>query len=426
MNLRDFLNNLISAKEKRAAELRKLIKESNDVNEVRALGDTLEAVLEELRAAKDQLAGLDDEDGNAGDNGQTGNEGRSNPSAASGRPANPMREFRTVGQYSQQPGQATDPYDTAEYRAAFMNFVCRGVPIPNELRATTATTDVAAVIPTTILREFIKEVGVYGEIYAKVRHLNVEGGVQIPVLSLKPTAHWITADTGTEEKEAQKLQAKDKISFSYYGLEVKLAQTLLTNVTTLDMFQAEFPKLAAEAMVHAMEISIVKGDGNGQMLGIINDTRIPAANTITLSDEEFKTWTAWCKKIFGAMKKAYRTGCFIMAQGTFDGYINGMVDQAGQPIGRVNYGITDGEAYRFGGKEVMTVEDDVLPNYDSAASGDVVAIFVKLSDYGVNTNMQMQVNKWTDHETHEIKNNCILICDGKLIDPHGVLIIKKA
>ena len=420
MKIRTYLTNLISKKKKEEQELRDQIDKATTADQVRGLGKTLQAIQDELRDAQEQLDNLPADDNDDGQGGEGGQEGRG---------ANPMHNFHKRAQYntSGQPSEDVDPHDTKEYRTAFMNFVCRGVPIPKELRATTATTDATAVIPTTILHEFIKEVGVYGEIYAKVRHLNVEGGVQIPILSLKPTATWITADTGTEESQAQKLQAKEKVSFSYYGLEVKLAQTLLTNVVTLDMFQAEFPKLAAEAMVHAMEISIVKGDGNGQMLGIINDNRVPTANVITLSAEEFTAWTSWCKKIFGSMKKAYRTGTFIMAQGTFEGYINGMVDDNGQPIARVNYGIADGtgESYRFGGKEVLTVEDDVLPSYDAAASGDVVAIFVKLSDYGVNTNMQMQVNKWTDHDTHEVKNNCILICDGKLIDPHGVLIIKK-
>ena len=41
----------------------------------------------------------------------------------------------------------------------------------------------------------------------------------------------------------------------------------------------------------------------------------------------------------------------------FDGYIDGMTDKNGQPIGRVNYGIDGGETYRFGGKEVITVEE---------------------------------------------------------------------
>ena len=410
--MRKFLETLIANKEKRAAELRKLIKETQSLEECRSLGDTLEAVLTELQEARDQLANLDDE--GEGEGAQ--------------RSANPLRDFRTVGQGGAQRSQDADRTNSLEYRTAFMNFICRGVAIPMELRAdaVTTTTDASALIPTTLLREIIKETKVYGEIYAKVRHLNVQSGVQIPVLSLKPTATWITANTGTSESDKQKLQAKTYVTFSAFGLECKVAQTLLANITILDEFQQEFVKLASEAMVQAMEIAIFKGTGNGEPTGICVDERVPAANKITLSAEEFTTWAGWMKKVFAKMKKAYRTGSFVMAQGTFDGYINGMVDQNGQPIGRVNYGITDGETYRFGGKEVLTVETDVLPDYDSAAAGDVVAVFVKLSDYGVNNNLQMQVVKWVDHDTNEIKNKCILVCDGKLIDPNGVLLIKKA
>lgn len=412
--MRKFLEKLISAKEKRAADLRKLIQESSDINEVRSLGDTLQAVLDELNEARQQLAELDD------DQDEDNQENQEN------RSGNPMREFRQVANY-QQPGQDEDRSNSVEYRTAFMNFVCRGVPIPMNLRAdaVTTTTDASAVIPTTILHEIIQEAKAYGEIYGRVRHLNVQGGVQIPILSLKPTATWITANTGTSESDTQKLQATDSVSFNYYGLECKVSQTLLVNVTTLDVFQELFTKLAAEAMVKALEIAIISGTGSGMPLGITKDTRVPTANVITLGADDFATWEGWKKKVFAKMKKAYRNGEFIMAQGTFDGYIDGMVDANGQPIARVNYGITDGESYRFGGKTVTTVEDDVIANYDAASTGDVVAVFVKLSDYGLNSNLQMQAVKWVDHDTNEVKNKTILICDGKLIDPNGVLIIKK-
>ena len=422
MNIRTYLQNLITAREQRAAELRKLIKEAGTADEVRSLGDTLQTVLDELQDAKDQLENLPDEgNGDGGNGGQGGDEGRS---------ANPMHEFRgnAVAQYT-APGQArsADPTDSVEYRTAFMNFVCRGVPIPMELRAdaTTTTTDASAMIPTTILHEIIREVKSYGEIYAKVRHLSVQGGVQIPILSLLPKATWITANTATSESDKQKLEANESISFNYYGLECKLSQTLLVSITTLDMFQEQFVKLAAEAMVKALEVAIFNGTGVGMPTGITKDKRVPAANVITLSAEEFGDWSAWQKKVFGNMKKSYRAGEFVMAEGTFTGHIAGMVDSNGPPIGRVNYGITEGPEYRFGGKAVQTVEDDVVADYDAAESGAVVAVFVKLSNYGVNSNLQMKVVKWEDHDTNEIKNKCILVCVGKLIDPNGVLIIKK-
>ena len=102
-----------------------------------------------------------------------------------------------------------------------------------------------------------------------------------------------------------------------------------------------------------------------------------------------------------------------------------MVDTTGQPIGRVNYGIDGGESYRFGGKNVETVEDDVITAYDDASTGDVIAVFGDLKNYAVNTNMQMRVVKWSDHDTNKEKTKAIMIADGKVLDPNGFLIIKK-
>lgn len=428
--MNEFLKKLIKKKEQEINVTRAKIKESTDANEVRALGETLEALLSELQDAKDQLDesnddGSGDGSGEGGGNGSgegeggTGDQGRSLRSGL-----NPMATYVQGGQVVQR---NSDPLDTEEYRTAFMNFVCRGTQIPAEVRAnaTTTTTDAGAVIPTSILNEIIQRLDTYGNIYAKVRKLDVQGGVEIPILSLKPTAKWITADTGTSESDLQKIQANTKISFSYYGLECKISQTLLTNVTTLAMFQNMFTDLATEAMVKAIEKSIMAGTGSGEMTGITVDTRIPESNVITMSDDELGKWTEWKKKVFGKMKKAYRNGEFIVNQSTFDGYIDGMVDTNGQPIGRVNYGIESGETYRFGGKNVETVEGDIIASYDDAEVGDVIGVFANLSDYAINSNLQMQVVKWTDNDTNEIKNKAILIADGKLVDPNGVLIIKK-
>lgn len=417
--MRKYFENLIANLKKRYAAKEAELDTAESKEEIRSIGKTLEQLRNDINDAEEQLKKLPDED--EGDDGQGGDENRS------ANPANPMREFRQVAKYQQQPAKDEDKTNSEEYRTAFMNFVCRNVPIPMELRAdaTTATTDASAVIPTTLLHEIVREVKSYGEIYAKVRHLNVQGGVQIPILSLLPKATWITANNATSESDKQKLQANTSVTFSYHGLECKVSQTLLANVVTLDAFQELFVKLAAEAMVQAIEVAIVSGSGVGMPLGITKDSRVPSANIITLSADEFTDWGAWHKKVFAKMKKAYRDGDFIMAQGTFDGYIEGMTDANGQPVGRVNYGIEGGETYRFGGKAVTTVEDDVVADYDTASSGDVVAIFVKLSNYGLNSNLQMQVVKWVDHDTNEVKNKTILICDGKLIDPNGVLIIKK-
>lgn len=424
--MKKYLLALIAKKEARAKEIKEQIKTAETADEVRALGDTLNSVLDELNEAREQLAKLDD-DGNGGDGeGEGDTQSNSNDPDDDGQRANIPANAQLRGSFKMGKAAAKkneDMYDTEEYRTAFMNFVCRNVPIPPQYRATTTTSDAGAVIPTTILNEIIQRIDSYGNIFSKVRKLAIQGGVAIPILSLKPEATWIGETTPSQDK---KIQANQSLTFSYFGLECKISQTLLVNVTTLAMFQQLFVPLATEAMVKAAELSIISGSGTNQPLGILNDSRIPAENIIEISAEDMATWGGWKKAVFAKMKKSYRTGEFIMNQATFDGYIDGMTDQTGQPIGRVNYGIDGAETYRFGGKNIETVDDFLLPSYEECAAGEAFAIFGKLSDYGWNSNMEMQTVKWTDHDTNEIKNKCILIADGKLIDPNGILIIKKA
>ena len=275
-------------------------------------------------------------------------------------------------------------------------------------------------IPTTIVREMIRELKVRGEIWAKVRKLNVEGGVEFPIADLMPVATWV----GEGSQEEQKLESKNKVSFNYYGLECKLAQSLLVSVVTIAEFEELFSQLAVEAIITALEKGVFNGTGSGQMKGILNETRIPAGNTIELTAADL-TWKGWKLKVFAKMPKAYRNGDFFMAQATFDAYIDGMTDEQGQPIGRVNYGIDGAENYRFGGKVVTTVEDDVLKDWDTAASGDVIAVFGDLSKYGVNTNLEMRAVRWIDEDNNKVKNKVTMILDGKVLDPYGFLIIKK-
>lgn len=408
--MKKYLEKIIAAKEERAKELRDLIKNAATADEVRALGAELDKVNDELNEAKTQFAQLGNDEENGGKEEERG--------------ANPMADFKKRGHFENgnPPAADTDPTNTVEYRTAFMNFVCRGVAIPMELRAdaATATADGSAAIPTTTVNEIVKEMKAYGEIFNRVRKLNVKGGVKIPIITLKPTASWIDEETPSESK---KVQANTAVIFNFYGLECKIAQTLLDNIVSLEIFNAEFVKLAAEALVQAVEVAILNGDGTGKCLGITKDTRVK--HNVTLTAEEFADWGAWKQKVFAKIPKAYRNGSFIMAQGTFDGYIDGMTDKNGQPIGRVNYGIADGETYRFGGKEVLTVETDVLADYDSATSGDVVAVFVNLADYGLNSNMEMQIVKWVDHNTNKVYTKAIMVVDGKLIDANGVVLVKK-
>lgn len=323
-----------------------------------------------------------------------------------------------------------DMLNTVEYQTAFMNLICRNEPIPAEYRdairgklvnAATTVTGTTAVIPTTTWREIVRELKGYGELYARFRHTNVQGGLEIPVVALTPEATWVADGAASNDQE---VKADDAISFKYHGLECKIAQTLIANVVDLKEFNELFVPMCVEAIVAAIERDAIRGDGNGKMLGVINDERIPAANIIEMTEEDMN-WAGWHKKVFAKMKKRYRKGAFIMAQGTYDANIEGMVDQSGQPAARANYGLNGEENYRFRGKEVITTEEDVLPAFDSAADGEVFAVFMRPEDYVVNSNLQMRVDKWTDHDANKEKTKVTIICDGKAADVNGILIIKK-
>lgn len=419
MKFKTWLKKLIQEKRDAMAALQAKSAASQDINEVRSIGETLANLKREIDEAEAQLAQLDEGDGDGDGTGEA---------SRAAVPANAeLRNGQVVGSFAQGAqtrAAETDVYDSVEYRKAFMEHVCRNVPIPAEYRAdgTTATGETGAVIPTTMLKEIIQKLESYGNVYALVRKFNIQGGVSIPISDLKPVANWIGEDAPSAD---QKLTAKNSVTFSYFGIECKIAQTLLANVVTIDAFQQLFVPLATEAIVKGVEVAIFNGDGVNKPLGILNDTRVSEDNVITMTDEEFNSWDGWHKKVKAKMKKAYRKGTFFMNQATFDGHIDGMVDKNGQPVGRTNYGINGEETYRFMGKDVEPVEDECLAAYDDAAEGDVVAVFMKPTDYAVNSNMQLVVVKWTDNDNNKVKNKAVMIIDGKLVDTAGVLIIKK-
>ena len=319
-----------------------------------------------------------------------------------------------------------DPYDTEEYHRAFAEHIMFGTPIPAELKpqvranAFTQTTDATNYIPTTLASTILEKAQGYGDLWPMLSKTNVQGGVEYNIWDFEPKASWITEAKTSDD---QKVTEGTKISFSYHQLEVKLAQSFLTSVTTLAQFEAKFPEVAMKAIVKALEQGYINGTGSGQMLGILKDTRINEEQKIALNAADISSWSAWHKKVKAKMKKSYRDGIFIMAQGTFDAYIDGMVDANGQPVGRTNYGINGEETYRFMGKQVMTVEDDIFPDFDTASDTNAFAVFTKPSDYLVNMQTGMRVSKWADEDNNLIKNKVLVTCDGKILRPWGTLIL---
>lgn len=409
--MKAFLTKLRDNKRSKLENLKEKIEKAETAAEVRSFSAEAQELQSEIRSIEDKLNALDEGEPSGGADGGEGHQ-RSNDPAPTPQGVNPL------GSYGQQ---RQNSENDMEYRNAFMEFVCRNTPIPAELRAAgpTKTSDVSATIPTTIVNEMIRKMKSVGNIYNLVRKTNVEGGVQIPILSLYPTAEWVAEGN---KKDPEKVEAKTSVSFSYYGLECKMSQTIFARITSLIDFETLFIELATESIMETLDKGVIAGTGSGQMLGITKDPRV--TKVITLYDTDL-TWAGWHKKVLAKIPKAYRNGIFVMSQGTFESHINGLTDSAGQPIGRVNYGIDGGETYRFAGKTVETVDSDIIADFDTASAGDVFAIYGRFSDYVINSNMELTVTRWRDNDTHEDKQSVMLIVDGKVADPNSFIIIKK-
>ena len=318
-----------------------------------------------------------------------------------------------------------DAMASPEYERAFAAYITRGAEIPHEFaqyqtRQDKATTvaDSGIMVPTTVSNRIIEEMKEHGILYPLVSKTNVQGGIDFPVVDFKPEAHWIGE---TQVSETQNATQTDKVSFKYHGLEVRTARTLLQNAVTLSAFNQRFVDAAANAMVDALDAAIVNGDGAGKFLGITKDPRITNKQKMKAKDLTF----AGFHKIKAAIKRPYRDGIFIMNQATFDANIEGMVDTNGQPVGRINYGINGEETYRFMGKTVLTVPDAILPSFDSAEANAVFMIYAKLTDYLINSNLQMRADNWEDLDHNLFKTRHILIADGKVLDPYGMMLVSK-
>lgn len=331
--MREFLNRLISAKEKRAAELRKLIKEASTADEVRSLGDTLQAVLDELSDAKKQLEDLPDDNGDGGDN---SGEGRSANPIDQGRSANPVShlgEFRQRAQYGQPNGQSADATDSVEYRQAFMDYVMRGTPIPTELRANTLTTDVPAVIPTTLINRIMERMDEVGTILSMVTRTSYPAGVAVPASVTKPTATW-TGKTDSDSGEgkgstAQKVTSA-KITFAYFKLRCEVSISMEVSTMALSAFEDRLTANIANAMVSAIETAIINGTGTGEPKGILAETP-NAGQTIEVAKAGTLDYATLCKAEAAVPAKYEKDAKWLMSKKTFMSFV-GITDAKASPL----------------------------------------------------------------------------------------------
>lgn len=415
MNRKEILEQRQARLAAKVAELEARALESQDAEEVKRINAQLEDINADIDETRAELAAIEEE----------------------ARAAEPVkvdekipeeREMKTLESYGKEEQRNKNPLETMEYRQAFMAFVQTGAPIEARAGVAASTTDTGAAIPLTVMREVINTVRKrYGNLYRKVRKLNVQGGVQIPVGALQATFKWINESTVSPRQKAGDL---GRVVFGYNTLEIRIAQTFLASVVTLEAFEQKITEVIAEAYLQAMDLGIVAGSGDGTMTGILNDPRV--TNTVTMTAGQIADWTQWRKRFFSQLPLGYRAGEFIFPLSTVESYLETMHDNNNNPIFRQATGleVNDGDAQnpngRFFGREISLVEPDILPDFDAAQAGDVIGIFWQPNEYAINENFGFTMRRYFDEETNEWVDKALAIVDGKVLNPTGFYKIVKA
>ena len=407
---------------------------SEDVNEVRSIN-------EQLADLNDEISDLNEEIEEARAEEAKADETRSAvPTGAT--LVNPMKTTTfTAGE------TRCNPYESMEYRHAFMDYVQRGIAIPANLISDIAeyrnslpaemragvpitTADTAPAIPLTIMREVINTVKKrYGNLYSKVRKLSIAGGVEFPIGALEASFKWINESTVSPR---QKLAPLGKVQFSYHTAEIRIAQSFLSALLTIEAFENKIVEVIAVAYMKAMDSAIVAGTGDGQPTGIINDPRVLATSqVVSMSAAQISSWTEWRKRFFAKLPLGYRSGEFIFPLSTVEAYLETMADANNNPIFRQATGleVNDGDAVnpngRFFGREISLVEPDIIADFDTANANDVIGIYWQPQEYALNENFGFTMRRYFDDETNEWVDKAICVVDGKVLNPNGIWLITK-
>ena len=225
--------------------------------------------------------------------------------------------------------------------------------------------------------------------------------------------------------------------FTYHELEARFARTMLADALMRDDFKSLLADALAEGYGKAMDTAILNGNGSTQPLGLLNDPRFidqsVGANTgkalvVEATKEDMGDWAWWTKLLFKpAFNRLYRgDGEWLIADSTFGTYIQTLKDEVNRPLVQLN--LASGENLpRIRGNVINTLPVSLLPDFDAASVGDVVAIFGNLKNYTLNFQPGMPLSSvaWAAHETNTNKTKVLTAVDGKMIDANGWVVIKK-
>lgn len=442
--MKKFLEDLIARKKSEVEKLEARMKDSQNADEVRSIGDTLLALRDEINEAEKQLAELDSKDDSSEPDTMSADD---NDNARSTK-MNPLATFSNLATDNSVRADE-DVRSTMEYRKAFKDYVQTGAiadvlqfrnnrngEIVKRADTPLQSADLGVLLPTTVVQEIIKGVEkTYGMLYGKVRKLNVKGGIKFPIGSFGATFKRI-GETGAPTDRQKAGGVNSYVEFSYKLGEIRISQTLLESVLSVPIFENEVAKVIVEAYVKAMDNEILNGSSANEMEGILTEVKKPSGsrilteNVISFTETEMKDWKQWQKKLFAKIPLSMRSLSpeFVMTANTYEANIKTLADDNNRPLATETFNPVDGaERATFKGRTVAFIEEGLgIVNFDDGSTNDVFGFYwVPEKAYGINTNLEFATKRYWDEEKLEWVERAVVINDGKILDPKYLYVLKK-
>lgn len=426
--MKEYLTKLIDKKKVEYKEAREKMEASQDLAETRSLGETLLKLKDEIAEAEEQLKKLDAEESAPAE------EEAPKEEASERSNLKPLMSYGVKVMETRQ-----NKRDTLEYRQAFKDYVQKGImnPILEKREDGPSTTaDLGVLVPNTVMNEIITKLNKkYGQIYNRVRHLNVKGGLDFAIGEFDFTAKRIVE--GANAPTAEKGKITDKVSFGFRHCWIGASRSLLESELDLNIFEEKVVEGILTAFLKKMDAEIINGQGSAsnEMEGLLFEaakatSRIDATHIIEFTADEMADWKSWQTKLFSKVPLEMRAEApeFIMTPATYESNIKTLADDSNRPVYYETFNPVDGaETSRFAGKEVIFVIDgNGVVDFDSANNGDVFGIYwVPTKAYGINSNMQFSLTQWRDHAGLKDITYALVVNDGKVLNGDYVFILKK-
>lgn len=410
--MKDKLMKLIAQKEARRAELLKKSNASESVEELRSINAELDGLNAEIAEMRDMVAEME----------TRGTKGGFNPLSVMGaRGAN-----------------VVDGTATLEQRKAFKDYIANGDKAQYRAAAgnSTGADNVGTVIPENLVNQIIEKLESLGTIYNLVTKTAYPVGQTIPKEATKPVATWVGRNTSTPSSSTSgegngssvgKTVLDTAIVFAHFKLRCEVAMTEEVAQMSLSAFEALFVKNVSLAMLRAIEFAIVDGDGYGMPTGILANTPV-TGQAIQVAAADKLSYDLICSAE-AAIPVEYEAGAkWCMSKKTFMSFV-GLTDSNGQPIARVNYGITGKPERYLLGREVVIYSPQSgshLGNYaDTVSANTLFAFIFNFEDYTLNNNYDLGIQHKIDWDNEDHRTKAVAAYDGKVIDKGSLVTLTK-